>query len=134
MKTTYRDLINFAESASRWLTQNSKEPPTKLSYAVARMLKRVQKSITEFNEQIEDLRNDLCLTDERTKAIVQDANGLNQFTKENLKKLIEARRQLLNEEIDIEPYIATELPKHLSDDVRVAFEGFVITEQEHAIS
>lgn len=111
---------------------NAKEPPTKLSYAVARMLKRVQKPLADFNDKVEDLRNDLCLTDEKTKAVAADANGQFQFTRDNLKKLVEEKRKLLDSDVEIEPYFATELPNNLGDDARVAFEGFVIKGEENA--
>jgi hypothetical protein len=128
MKTTYRDIINFVNSASRWqqLQERDKLPQTKLSYAVARMLKRCQKPLEDYNGKIEDLRLDQALEDEKTKAVLRDEQQQYKFDKNGLKKVLEDQRALLNQEIEIEPYIATALPGDLSSDVRIAFEGFVI--------
>lgn len=128
IKTTLRDVINFANSASRWMSIQEKQPQTKLSYAVARMLKRCQKPIEDYNAKIEDIRLDNALEDEKTKAVLRDEAQQYKFSKEGLRKIIEEQRKLLDGEIEIEPYIATAIPDDLSDDARVAFEGFVLEE------
>jgi hypothetical protein len=132
MKTTYREIINFANAASRWLAiqEKEKQPQTKLSYAVARMLKRCQKPLDDYNGEIEDLRLDHALEDEKTKAVLRDEAQQYKFSKQGLKTVIEKQRELLEKEIEIEPYIATALPASLNDDVKVAFEGFVMEKQE----
>jgi len=127
MKKTLRDVINFANSASRWTAMRDKdEPQTKLSYAVARMLKRCQKPIEDYNARNEDIRLNEALEDEKTKAVLMEGQQY-KFSKQGLKKVVEEQRKLLDEEVEIEPYIATAVPANLSDDVRVSFEGFVIT-------
>jgi len=128
IKTSYRDIINFVNAASRWqsIQERDKLPQTKLSYAVARMLKRCQRPLEDYNGKIEDLRLEQALEDEKTKAVLRDEQQQYKFSKAGLKKVLEDQRGLLSQEIEIEPYTATALPEDLSDDVRIAFEGFVI--------
>lgn len=132
MKTTYREIINFANAATRWMAiqERDKQPQTKLSYAVARMLKRCQKPLDDYNGKLEDLRLENALEDEKTKAILRDEAQQYKFSKQGLKAVIEAQRELLEKEIEVEPYIATALPDNINDDVKVAFEGFVMEKQE----
>jgi hypothetical protein len=90
------------------------------------MLKRCQKPLDDYNGEIEDLRLDQALEDEKTKAVLRDEQQQYKFSKQGLKTVIEKQRELLEKEIEIEPYIATALPGNLNDDVKVAFEGFVM--------
>jgi hypothetical protein len=90
------------------------------------MGKRCERLIEKFNDAMEDARLDNCLTDEKTKAILREADQQYKFTQEGLRKVTEKRRELLDTEVEIEPYFATETLPDLPSDVRVAFEGFVI--------
>jgi hypothetical protein len=108
---------------------NAKES-SKLSYAVVRTAKRCERVIEKFNDAMEDARLDNCMTDEKNKAILRDERGEYRFTPDGLRKVTEKRRELLDAEVELELYFATELPPDLSSDARVAFEGFVIRPEE----
>ena len=130
LKTTNSEILNFVEVANKWLNFVAKDKPTKLSYAVARMVKRCDILIRKFNEEMEDCRADNALTDEKTKALLVDGLGNYQFTREGTQTVVRKRRELLDTEVEIEPYISTETPPDLRNDICVAFEGFVLKPQD----
>ncbi|MGA4923211.1 hypothetical protein, partial [Bacillus subtilis] len=69
---------------------------------------------------MEDLSIDHCLVDEKTKAILREANGAYKFEKEELKKFNTAVRELSNSAVEVHVRI-TEGDWDLTDDEKEAF-------------
>lgn len=120
-----REVITFINVAGGY---SQRFPaPTKLSYALARVSKRALKHTQEMDAEMEDVRTDNALTDEKPPhAILRDDRNQFKFTKEGLKAVMEKNKELLEKEVELEPYFATELPADLANDFRVEFERFVI--------
>src|SRR3990167_5815263 len=72
----------------------------------------------EYIQELQDARIDNALVDEKTKALLKDPDPRSrgfQYTKEGLKALVKAERELDQKydekEIEIEPYIIKDLPE-----------------------
>jgi hypothetical protein len=126
LKTTHRGIIDFLNAASLYLSTHQDE--TKLTYALNRVVKRASKIHGKYLERREELQIDNCVTDDKGK-ILRDADKGFQFTRDGLKKVNEECRRILDEEVEIDPYHATELPENLTQVERDAFMGFVIEGQ-----
>lgn len=132
---TYKELQTFDNLATAYLKREgyfdengwTKKEPTKLVSNLKNVLKQAGKLFEEYKEKVEDLSIDHCLVDEKTKAILREANGAYKFEKEELKKFNTAVRELANSKVDIHIRI-TEGDWDLTDDEKEAFNGIVIPE------
>lgn len=96
------------------------EKGSKLAYAYEKKNKKnYEKLVTKENgyyEKLEDKKLELCIVDEKTKAILHNENGKMQFTRESERELRNFNKQLIKEEYDFEFYkieynILTDLEK-----------------------
>lgn len=150
MKKTFKDIRQFNIAVETWARQKPENLQTKLGYAmkrvtdnsVAKAIKEYQSAYQEaFYENVERVHVDHALTDPTTKAILTAPQGSQRpylYDKEGMKIVMDAERKfnsvtapaLLeewdNKEFEIDPYIATELPDDLSDEMKDALKGFVL--------
>jgi len=121
MKFTFDKIKEFAEIGKLYSDFND----NKLSYAIKKVLKRIDKVQVQINEAMEDLRIDNCNVDEKGN-VLRDEKGSYQYTKEGLKALGKGMRELKDAEYELEIYIATETPEGLTEEQKEAFKGIVI--------
>lgn len=138
MKTTWRKILGFSRFVGGfqangnqfpgWLALHPEE--SKFSYAI----KRVVDQITALDKikvvEFENIDIDNCATD-ANGVILRNPDGSLAFTKDGLKACNAARSALLDSEVEIEPYYATEVPELLEGE-REIFAGFVIKPEEDA--
>src|SRR4029077_3506287 len=130
IKKTYQEIAAFDGEARAWLTKHPEN--TKVSWAVKRVLKRTQAVIQEYREKAEDITIEHCSVDDKGNIITE---GLDQFGRERYKftpeKLLERnqeQRKLFKEKVDIEPYIATDIPPDITEEDRELFMDFVLND------
>jgi hypothetical protein len=124
---TVKEITEFINVANSWLNQQDGQQ-SKLTYAVARVIKRAMRVNDKYNEDLEDIRVDHCVVDEKG-VIVRDSNGNYQFTKDGIAAYHKKRRQLLfSAEHELEPYYATSVTPKLDARIVEAFRGFVVKE------
>lgn len=128
MKTSWNKCVEFSNMAQAYLKRTEGQE-SKLSYAINRVLSRIQKQQATINEAVSDIEIDFCLTEKRgdNEVITRDARGNLEYTKQGIKDRNKATRTYLSaDNIEIEPYIATSLPADLNEVELEAFTGFVI--------
>ena len=126
MKITYEKLFQFNAIAGAYL---QKEQDTKLKYAINKVAKRLTKAFENYNEMVADIKRDHCYTEK--DIIVRDEKGEYKYTKENEKKMTKAVKDLINNEIEFEPYFVLNIPEGLTEIEIESFEGIVLS-PEHA--
>jgi hypothetical protein len=127
MKTTYQDIFNFNNTARGYLVEHEKEN-TKFAWALHRMVKRAQTVIDDYNEKVQELNIEHCSVDEKGN-ILENGRGGYTYTKDALLKRNKAQNDLTKQDVEIEPYMAKDVPE-LKFNERLMFEGFVIPKEE----
>ncbi len=122
MRKTYLELFELNQFAGQWLKKNEGE--SKMSYAIKKIGKRLKTIFEDYNEAINELGINNCSVDEKQN-IIKDAKGELVFTKENLIKKNKESKAFLNTQVEIEPYICTEIPE-LTEEEKEVFEGILI--------
>ncbi len=125
MKKTYQQLINFLNFARPYVRQNAEQ--TKFRYALERMDKRLKKILDDYADALNDLQISNAAEDDRG-VLLTDDKGNFRYTKQGLLDRNKAQRDLLQKEIEVDPYYATELPPELSDAEKEICAGFVMPE------
>lgn len=121
MTKTYREVIQFVNAATTYVSQNHDE--NKLKYALTKTQKSAAKVVETYNEKLEDLRIDHCSVDEKG-TILRDANGNYLFGRDGLRALVQGQRVLNNQGVEVQEHI-TEIPENFDENYREAFTGFV---------
>lgn len=111
---------------------------TKLGYAFKRFMAKNIKFFKDFNEEMEEIRVDHALTDDKTKALLIDKENPRgyQYSKEEFKKLRKAEKTLSEKykdvECEVEPYIFKgDLTEYdLNEGDLESLEGFIINLNE----
>lgn len=131
----FSQFVNGFEANGRmypgWLALNRQE--SKLSYAIKRVLAQIEKFNSEKVIEFDNIDIDNCATD-ANQVILRNPDTTLAFTKEGLKARNLARTELLDKEVEIEPYYATELPDTLRPEEREILTGFVIKEEDAKLS
>jgi transcriptional regulator of heat shock response len=83
-------------------TQQVKGEDTKVSQKLAKIAKKLEKYLNDYNEQVEEIRIDNASTDEKG-VILKEEKGGYKFSKEGLKKLLNQIKELGEKEFDYEP-------------------------------
>jgi len=133
IKKTYQEIATFDGEARGWLAKNTEN--TKFSWAIKRVLKRTQAALQEYREKAEDITIEHCSVDGAGNIIIEEGRDplgrpmeRYKFTKEALQKRNDEQRTLFKKQVDIEPYVATDLPKDLSEEDKELFMDFVLKE------
>jgi hypothetical protein len=122
--TTNEAMMDFIAVAQQWMVKDESHAETKLGWAIQRMLLRLKKAQQRIEDRIAEIQIDNCVTDEKG-IIVKDSRNQFEYTKEGAILRNKQLRELYEREIEVEPYIATELP--MKDDKI----NLTIAEQEY---
>jgi transcriptional regulator of heat shock response len=82
--------------------QQVKGEDTKVSQKLAKIAKKLEKYLNDYNEQVEEIRIDNASTDDKG-VILKEEKGGYKFGKEGLKKLLNQIKQLGEKEFNYEP-------------------------------
>lgn len=124
MKKTLKEIIifkSFAQDKRFGAPENNK-----FAYA---LYKCIHKLPVDEKEILKKLQIQNCMCDEKTGAILRDANGQYMFTKDGELKLESDWKKELDVEYEIEPYLATFLPPDLNDIEKDVFNNFVLIKE-----
>lgn len=139
---TYQQLQKFDNLATSYLIRNgyfipsdgripgkfTDEKPTKLVLNMKNVIKQAGKHFETYKELANDIRLDNCLVDEKTKAVLYEADGVNfKFSKDGLREVTKAIKDLSQTEVEIHIRI-TEGDLALTDEEKEAFNGIIISE------
>lgn len=127
MKTITFELLLDINGAINNLFAEPTFANTKFGYACKKFVqKNVVKPIADYDEEIMLCRVNNALTDEKTGELLQDEKGNYKFNKEGtiafMQQSKEIRAKWLAKEVEIEPYIVTDLPE-LTDEQTELFKG-----------
>lgn len=126
-RATYQEITNFRNHAKAYLTQ--KLDRTKLHYAIERTLKSTETHHQDFADQEQEIRIDLASVDKDGNLLSDKETGYS-YTKANAKELTKQIRTLSKTSVDVEVYIAKELPAKLEPIWYECFVPFVIEDKE----
>jgi len=84
------------------VNQQVKGEETKVSQKLAKIAKKLEKYLNDYNEQVEEIRIDNASTDDKG-VILKEEKGGYKFSKEGLKKLLNQIKELGEKEFDYEP-------------------------------
>lgn len=139
MKTSWKRAVGFSNFVSGFIAPNGQQVPgwlelhpkeSKFAYAIKRVMSQLQSLDPGMQTKLENIDIDNCATD-KDGVILRDLNGTLSFTKSGLKARNTARAELLAaEDVEIQPYYATQIPEGLTDDELKLFSGFVIKPEE----
>jgi hypothetical protein len=82
--------------------QQVKGEDTKVSQKLAKIAKKLEKYLNDYNEQVEEIRIDNASTDDKG-VILKEEKGGYKFSKEGLKNLLTQIKELGEKEFDYEP-------------------------------
>lgn len=127
MEKTFEQILDFNASANEYLSKNKGE--SKLSYAVKKVQKKLSKTIEEYVDKIKDLEIDKASVDKEGNLLIKDNKY--QYTKENLKDLNKARKELYESSIievyKVDSHIVEYIDEYeLTLEQKDIFEGFVL--------
>jgi len=126
-KTTYEKLIRFLQIGQSFLNRDPSNKNRKIGRAIMRVANRVNTSLDEYRAQLEVIDIENCSTDD-TGIILRKDNEY-QFSKEDMRKRIAQRRDLLTKRVvHIKPEFTDDIPNSLTLIEVDAFAGIVIPE------
>jgi len=129
IETTYQQANEFFSVARNYLQIHPED--NKLRYALTRTIKSASRLLGEYQDAVEEVNINNCLAaDDGKGAILRDARGEYQFTKEGALNRKAQIGELFRKKVSLNVHFATELPKDLSLSDRDAFQGFVIREND----
>lgn len=126
MNVTYRQIIQFRNVARQYLSDKERKR-SKLHYALERMVKETLKHNQDYADEETKISIDLASVDKENNLIVKDGNFV--YTKDNAKKRNDQIRELLNKEVEVEPFICSEIPE-LESNYWESFVPFVLEERK----
>lgn len=132
---TFDEIVEFSNEAYKFISKAEEEGKanTKLIYALKRIAGdpvtqkkgTLHKVIRKGQIKSRDLQIDYASVDDRGN-LIKDDKGQYSYTKENKKALDLALENLTNDNMEFEPYIATEVTEDLNEYQKDLFKGFVI--------
>jgi len=130
MIKTFQELTEVDNIVVKLYRTNPTLKDSKFGYAYKRFYqKNYEPTLKELQEKLTDLAVEHALEDKETKALLKDAKGNYEYTKDGKIKLMKAERELLeqtnNKEIEIEPHISPMTPE-LTEYEFDALNGLVV--------
>lgn len=99
---TYKNLLELVDNLNfQTKQQQVKGEDTKISQKLAKIGKKLEKYVIEYNEQVEEIRIDNASTDDKG-VLLKDDKGY-KFAKEGLKKVMKQIKDLNEKEFKYEP-------------------------------
>ena len=119
-----REEVNFFHNSALIYRQNNNKK-SKFNYALGVLLNRQTEKIQKTTkEKIEDINTEHAAVD-RDGVLLRDGDNY-KYTKDEAKKRLQKIRQVWKEEVEIEPYYATDVPQDLTLSEIDAFTDFVL--------
>lgn len=122
-EVTQRDLAAFmglSESYMRMPDAATK----KITHALKRQRKLVQKMYDDLQEKLEESSINLASVDDKGNLVTSGTNYV--YTPTKRLELSKKHREELDKKVSVENYFATEIPSDLPYDFKKAFTDFVI--------
>lgn len=146
-KASNQEISNFRELGTAWMKRQGSDGRTKLDSATESMLRTLKRLVEKYQDEANDLRDEMASVDEKTKVIIINIDGSKAYTKEKSKQLRQKLRELAyaTQEFGARIIDSKDIPADLkftfidnagktvevSDwDTREAFYGFVIAKPE----
>ena len=134
IKKTFEELKKFNGYAQFLMQTKPEIAQTKFGYSIKRFMeKNLTKIFGDFNAEIDNIRIDNALEDEKTKAILQapkDSARPFLYSKEGLKAVIKAENDIMakwdKKEFEIEPFICKDKPEDLTGEQIEVFKGLIV--------
>lgn len=132
MKKTLKEIIDIVDVIEQLYKKDPELEHTKFGYAVKRFMKdNYQEYFDNFRDQLEMIRIEHALTDEKTAAVITDKDNIRGFkySKDQFKAVREAEKKFEKEwkdqEIDVKVYVSTFVPE-MTEYQREVLEGILI--------
>lgn len=132
MIKTFKELLQVDMVVAQLYKQDPKLKDTKFGYAYKKFFqKNIEPTQKSINEEMEDIRIDNALEDEKTKAVILDEKSSTGYahSKEQWKNINKQIRELSekyeNKEIEVEPYISSYVPE-MTDEQAELLTGIII--------
>lgn len=94
---------------------NEDKPNDKLTYACSKVLARLKEPIKKYYSAIDDINIENALTGEKGEIIYESIDkNIYKYDKNGIKKRKKEIDALNEIEVDIEPYICTEMPERFN--------------------
>lgn len=134
LKRTFKDLQQIDFLVGGLYRQYPDIQKTKFGYAYKRFAdKNYYPHRDDYNLEISDLRVDNALTDKGTGEILRDMDPNSRgfkFDQKGLKTVMKGEKDLINnwnkKEYDVTPYISSDVPEQLSEEMKDMFDGLFI--------
>lgn len=127
VKVTFDRVEEFIDTALSYTRRAKKK--TKIHIAIDIVFPSIKKALNKKNSLINKLRPDFASCDDKGNLILNEGkNGDDRytFTPEKLKQFQEKVEELAKEEIKINKYIPSHIPKDLSYEEVEAFRGIIL--------
>jgi hypothetical protein len=99
---TYKNLLELVDNLNfETRNQQVKGQDTKVSQKLAKIAKKLEKYVIEYNEQVEEIRIDNASTDDKG-VILKEEKGGYKFSKDGLKKVMKQVKELTEKEFKYE--------------------------------
>jgi hypothetical protein len=133
MKKTIKELLEIDNVIGGLYKKDITLRDTKFGYAWKKFYsKNIKPAIEEYEEKITDIRIDNALTDEKTKAILEDKENERGFkySIDGLKKCLDQERKAFKDlelkEIKVEPYLSGYVPDGLTEEQKELLTGTIL--------
>jgi hypothetical protein len=127
-KVTKGDVATFIQIANSFLNNTSHGKTSQFTYALDRMTKKLKNDYEDYLGDLEEKRIELAGKDKDGYVISE--NNEYKMTAESRKSFREFSKKIDSEEVEIEPYLAKELPKSVTWSVKNALTPFVVKEYD----
>lgn len=98
----YKQLLELVNNLNNEIVNHQvKEQDTKVSQKLSKIAKKLEKYVTEYNEQVEEIRIDNASTDDKG-VILKEEKGGYKFGKDGLKKVFKQIKELNEKEFTYE--------------------------------
>lgn len=133
MKKTFKELQEVDQVVAKLYEKYPELRQTKFGYAYTKFLKSkdYEEISKEFNEELVSVRIDNALEDEKTKEVIIDKENPRgfKFSKQGLKKCLEAEKKIIEEfypkEVEVEPYLSSYIPD-IGDGDKELLKGLIL--------
>lgn len=98
MKLTIRKILNDTNSL---VAISQKQLPVKVSYAIAKNIKKLENELKIYNEEREKLIDKYCIKDDEGKNVIDENNNL-KIANEHLEAWNKEINELMDIEVDID--------------------------------
>lgn len=139
---TYKELLQLQAQANAYLIEKgfliletkdgqkaynwSTKEPTKLVHGIKNILKQIDKLIPDYNEELEIIRIDNCLADEKTGALLKESDLKSyKFSASGAKKFNQDFKALQNKPVEVHVRIQEEKVDLYQYDL---FNGILVAE------